>query len=353
MTNSIDLEKSFKDLKEKTQKLDWKIEDTGEYFEKQIRKITDRIIIWNKLSEYTIPFSYEKKINEINSFLDSTDYPDIVNTYRENSKWPHDNPYTFYGIPIKNNKWDELYIVNSTFLKNAQIFSDVSKTLYWDTRPILSYYSVSYLLSFFINSIAIFPQETKTHHHGLRLIFTDKIDNLKIKYHESGGLFHRIVKTFSFIFNGSIFSDYLIDYTDGTKRGKDQVELYNNSNIFSIEQEKEKSFLIKDLFELSTTKLIDSYNKIELRWMHTEMKKRYISSSILLKNYILIFAACSLARYNPFLWKKIYEGESSDYFLHYKNAIEYIEDMASFISDELERLEHKHRNGFRRSLWAY
>jgi len=353
MTHLNNTEKEMKELGNKIQKIELGNAETRDYFDKKIDSIKDSIIIWNQLEEYTIPYIYIRKIKDINLFLDSTDYPDIINMYRKNSGWTHDLPYTFNSYSLKDKDLKKMSIENSTFIKNAKIFSDISKTLYWDSRPILSYYSVSQLFSFFISSIAIFPENTKIYHHGLRLEKNNVPDNLKIKYHGYGGSFHRIVKTFSFIFNGSIFSDYLIDFIDGSTKSREQVELYPNNNVFSIDKEKERSFMIKDLFDLSQSKLEDHYEEIKLKWIHTEMKSRYINSSKLLKNYILIFAACSLARYYPSLWKTIYEGESSDHFLHYKNAIENIEEMVSFISDELKRFEQKRKNGFRHSLWSY
>lgn len=350
MNNSDNNEKKIKKIEDKLQKLEWKIDDRDRYLEERIKRLTDRITVWNQLSEYTIPSAYEKKIREINLFLDTTYYPDIVNTYRSDSKWSNDIPYTINSYVFENADFVRLSIENSTFLKNAKIFSDISKTLYWDTRPILSYYSVSYLLSFFINSIVIFPDKEKIYHHGLRLVKTNNPDKMQIKYHGLGGLFHRIVKTFSFIFNGSIFSDFLIDFTE---MSEEKIELHPNNNIFSIENKKEKSFFVKDMFDLSSDKLVDNYRKIKLKMIHTEMKNRYITSSILLKNFILIFTACSLARYYPFVWKNIYEGTKSGHFLHYKNAIENIEDMVSFVTYELKRLEQKRRNEFQYNIWSF
>ena len=61
------------------------------------------------------------------------------------------------------------------------------------------------------------------------------------------------------------------------------------------------------------------------------MDEKFISTSSLLKDYILIFIACNLARYNPTLWNEIYEGRSSKLFLHYQKAMENVEYMVFFI----------------------
>lgn len=337
------------DLEDEVKELDWKIDRKNEYFEKQIKKIRETIIVWDQLTEYTIPYSYERKLRKINSFLDTTDLPDIIKAYRKQIASNYDSPHIFNQI-IKSdrNEFKDIIFRNSTFLKNAKIFYDISKTLYWDTRPILSYYSSSYLLSFFINSIVNFHNLIP--HHGLRIrINNGNENNIEIIYLRSGS-FQRIVKTFSFISYGSIFSDYLIDFTDRPINNESQVEFYDNKNGFSIENKKH--FLLKDLLNfISESKLDETFRDLNLNWIHEDMQDRYILPSILLKNYILIFVACNLSRYHPLLWKKIYEGESSEIFLHFQNAIENIENMVSFISDEFRKLENKTRYGYQSNIW--
>jgi len=312
---------------------------------REIQEIKEGFNVWNQLIEYTIPFSYEKKIKEINSFLITTDLPSILETYREKIK-PGDNfPYIIDQKVIDDEKWfDDMVFRNTMFLKNSKTFLDISKNLYWDIKPILLYYSSSYLFSFFINTFIKY--DIKNYHHGLILkMKVDKPENVKIKI-LGYGLFPRIVKSLSFIYYGSIFSDYIIDFNNVSGQQNEEVILYNNKNKYSI-SEKQKEFTVKDLLNIN---LKDWFDNIKLEHRVYNMDEKFFSTSSLLKDYLLIFIACNLARYNPTLWSEIYEGKTSKLFLHYQKSMENVENMVFFILKIIEKWEKKEKADFLHTL---
>ena len=62
-------------------------------------------------------------------------------------------------------------------------------------------------------------------------------------------------------------------------------------------------------------------------------------NSIILKDYILIFVACNLARYNHYIWNNIYEGKTTDIFLHFQNAINNFDESVSYLSDRFKNYD--------------
>jgi hypothetical protein len=333
MNDLDDLEEKIDDLESTTNDLDSKIDD----FEEEIHKIKEGLEVWNKLIEYTIPFSYENKLLKINSFLETTKHPYILKAYREKIKPKNDIPHIINKKRTDDNDWlDEYVIRNSTFLKNSKIFLDIGKNLYWDTKPLLIYYSSSYLLSFFINSFIAFEPISK--HHGLRFDI-EKNDLKTIKIYLCNGLFSRIVKSLSFIFYDSVFSDYFIDFSGLPLSKENKVGFIENTNKFSINN---NYFLLDDLLnDVTKEKLRNLSSNMGFHHYFHLRKDRFISSSLLLKNYILIFIACGLARYNPKIWKEIYEGKTSDLFINFQKALESTENIVTFISNEFERFENK------------
>lgn len=82
------------------------------------------------------------------------------------------------------------------------------------------------------------------------------------------------------------------------------------------------------------------FNKLNLKIKQkSSYKKRFVNNSLLFKNYILIFTACNLARYNPYLWKDIYEGKSTDLFINFQEAINSVENIVEKIYNQLKSWE--------------
>lgn len=300
----------------------------------QIKKIKDNIDVWNLLSKYSIPYSYKNELIIIQKKLQYVKFKKYLDEYRNKSNIGSDIPYLYDLNDTK--KLERIIFKNSTNLKNAKIFSDVSKELYWDIKPILSYYSISYLFSSFIGFIYNFKNTRG--HHGIS-ISPDENDpnNTEIKFAKSG-LFQRIVKAFSYIFDYSIFSDY---YICPKSKLCDTKEFFviKNTNQFSISK---SSFLLGDLIESVKKDKVNGFlseltSKSSFSSFYS--KEYFVKNSIVLKDYILIFVACNLARYNHYLWKNIYEGQSTDIFLHFQKAINNIDEVVNYLSDRFKNLD--------------
>ena len=237
---------------------------------------------------------------------------------------------------MQNNNWiKDISFRNTNFLKNSQVFHEISKNVYWDVKPILIYYSSSYLFSFFINSFIDFNPSRG--HHGLSVDCQDNnIENIKVEIMKFG-LFPRIVKSLSFIFFDSLFSDYIIDFTGFPSDPNSKVELYSNSNKFSIEENKD--ILLKDLIAINIKDIKTNFRNIKLKYTFDNRWERYRTTSFLLRDYIYIFTAGFLARYKPGIWREIYEGNSSEMFIHFKKAFGSVGNTITLISDEIGRWE--------------
>jgi hypothetical protein len=122
------------------------IEDRVEYLQDEITRIQEEINVWNQLMEYTIPFSYNKNFLTINSYLATSQHSSILRKYRTQISPRYDHPHDYDKKRIENKDLvTKICFNNSTSLKNAKIFWDVSKDLYWNTKPIIAYYCASQL----------------------------------------------------------------------------------------------------------------------------------------------------------------------------------------------------------------
>jgi hypothetical protein len=48
--------------------------------------------------------------------------------------------------------------------------------------------------------------------------------------------------------------------------------------------------------------------------------QRYVKTSAILRDYILIFVSSAIARYNPVLWRQIYSGEDSKLIFDFEES---------------------------------
>lgn len=176
-------------------------------------------------------------------------------------------------------------------------------------------------------------------HHGIHSESNNNIpDDIKIKF-DKYGLFQRTIKAFTIVSDNSIFSDYLIFQIPNSNSSNKKVELFKNFNKFSIEDKKQ--FLLTELLHNLTESELNAYfNKLNLKIKQkSTYKKRFINNSLLLKDYILIFTACNLARYDPYLWKDIYEGKSTGLFINFQEAINSVENIVEKIYNKLKSWE--------------
>lgn len=72
----------------------------------------------------------------------------------------------------------------------------------------------------------------------------------------------------------------------------------------------------------------DYRNNLKLNHTPTLYHKRYIQTSII----ILIFLSCSMARYNPILWREIYSGKETDLIFHFEKSFNDVNEMIRLVN---------------------
>ena len=225
-------------------------------------------------------------------------------------------------LPLKQKQLDNTEfrktntINGTTFLKNSKEFYLASIHASIDTQPIFCYYSTMYLFSFLLNSFIRFDNPNK--HHGLYLTNTKNIDEITFKY-APNGFFQRIVNTLSILQYPSAFGKF-VPVTDSSNR----PVLKDNQTSLSLRNEND--ILLRTLVDY------DFQIDLENNNIHY-LQSRYKKTSTILRDFIIIFIACSIARYYPVLWKRIYTGNESDLILSIKKSIVNINDMIRLVND--------------------
>ena len=204
---------------------------------------------------------------------------------------------------------------NITLLRNAIELWNTATRASDAIAPILYHYSWHCFNSFFIYTFFRWePQHAKS--HGVRVILSDNIEDIKIQVLKTG-IFRRLIDTWTLIGVSLAFSPFLPLY----QRGKlnfmpNDMYLFDQSN------------------ELSLMKLL-SFNPTDFeKALYSIRRKELLNCPFLinsislptqsLKSYLVLFVASSLARYRPVLWHSILTGKTpvqSDFALHSVRAV--------------------------------
>lgn len=188
------------------------------------------------------------------------------------------------------------------FTEFMRAFSAVDE----DIKPIMLYYSMNYFLTFLSDSLLRFSWHRP--HHGL-----SGVTNLKI---QRNGAFARIVDSFFALNEPTLFSpwnekgiyasaglwDDLEMEDDFARHIKSVRDLYNKSEYTQN--------ISMSLGDLMTVRVI-LYKHFNLT---TEGSNNQISpENLILIDYLLLFLAGSIARYNPIEWRNIQGVSNEEY----------------------------------------
>lgn len=318
MTTLDDLESDIDDVRSSVSDL-----------EDNIQKLNEDMNIWGLFNERMIPFVYQKTLNNLLNNMEKTSYIETVDCFKNLIKGS-DTPYPLtiqkYG---KNNNLRHRKILRCiTFLKNSKEFLEAAKTASIDTKPIFYYYSISYLFTFLMESFVDFD-DSKIKHHGLYLNSNGGVERIAFSYNQKGGFFERLVHTLSILNYPSSFSSFISDLDD-----KNHIVLREQKTDISISNGN--SILLNKLLEHNFK--ID-YGKLKLNKHPAGIYYKYERTSVILKDFILIFLSSVIARYNPILWKNIYLGEKSNLIFHFEKSFNNVNDMIRFVNDIIVQAE--------------
>lgn len=246
--------------------------------------ITDRIFFAESLM---IPSSYQTIFKKINSNLLSNNYAVFCNTFKDKLE---DN-FKSDAPQIKNyseyTKAD--YLRNVIFLKQAYNFGNLAQTAIPEVKPLLLYYAENQLQAFFTYSL--FHFEENSIGHGLS-VSGKSYQNIGVKI-QKNGFFQRLVNSYSIL--GSNWIHCPLEFNSFEKAFKK----FDGEFIYS----KKPTIKLKKL--------------IEIKNISKPNPDGYILDQ---SDYIFLFIASSLTRYQPDLWHSIVGGEEGNEFVYFKQS---------------------------------
>jgi hypothetical protein len=246
-------------------------------------------------------------------------YEYLVKNYRNTTKrqvYPITEEY------LNSNKIAEENIV---LLKNAiELWRSASQTTD-QIAPLLFHYSWHCFNSFFAYTFFRWePQHASSHGIEIRSeSITDEIGKIALRFGKERksriekGLFQRLIDTWTLLGGSPAFGEYLPIFQEG------KISYFPNE--FYLLKES-RCLELSKLLDINPNEYFGKYSKIfgkNLVHNNSFYNSTGMPTSIL-KSYLVLFVASSIARYRPILWDSILSGETqdkADFALVYRDAL--------------------------------
>jgi hypothetical protein len=186
----------------------------------------------------------------------------------------------------------------TVFLREGIRFNSIADLASDSGKPVLKYYSLTMLQSFFSGSMVRFVNMNL--HHGLTMKYASSPKDIVVRI-ENHGKFSRIVDTYTLLGCDSRFNAF-------TLVGGEQVYVPSKTEFSYTRQPS------------LTLPQISALRRETSREYRTHTMYQGFERDLL--DYILLFAASNLARYRPSIWKEILDGEKSDYIVQIRSAMD-------------------------------
>ncbi len=251
-----------------------------------------------------------------NQFLNCySDYEYIVKCYREETGR---EIYLITKNHLKNHL--ELASQNITLLKNAiELWKTATRTSD-AVAPILYHYSWHCFNAFFVYSFFRWQPE-HCNSHGIRISkWSDDVTKIRIQFSDgNNGLFKRLVDTWSCLGTSLAFSPN-IPFIEKNKINFQKNDLYFLKDSNELEVSRLLNFNPSQDFE---RKYWSSYGRDKLVF-NPSINTWGNGATRVLRDYLILFVASSIARYRPNLWTSTLLGETrkqTDFTLSTRTAL--------------------------------
>lgn len=260
---------------------------------------------WKSLKKYLVAHSNSdfRRVN-IASIDEIKKYADLKKSFSK------EIPELLFFNNLSDEDKTELCERLSFKIKRFTEFMRAFSVVDEDIKPIMLYYSINYFLTFLSDSLLRFSWREP--HHGL-----GGKTNLTI---QKEGAFTRIVDGFFALNKPTLFSPWKEKGIYAEKRelfGEIEEDINDRIHRESVEELYNKyEYIKKPKPQLSLSEIIDTRFILYEHW--NKSKETYSSDKIsyenlILVDYLLLFIAGSIARYNPTEWTKIQSAQDEHY----------------------------------------
>ncbi len=230
---------------------------------------------------------------------------------------------------------------NIALLKNAIALWRTAGQTNDAIAPILFHYSWHCFNSFFAYTFLRWdPQHSNS--HGIYVSnFSDDVGKIKITI-KKDGLFQRLVDTWTCLGTSSAFSEF-IPFRKSKSINFQPNQMYFLKQSNCIELDKLLKFNPTNDYERYYWKTYGRKNLLQ----NTSFRNSMNGPTRILRSYLMLFVASSIARYRPILWSSVLSGSDthkSALSLEYRNSllayaqfgvnsVSFLQELSRFMTD--------------------
>jgi hypothetical protein len=304
--------------------------------EAELKRIREDSDIWELLSEHRLPYGHEQHLRSIVTALgEKTPYIEVMETIVASGadvvgKSKPAIPAPLRLVDMASEDWRKRYVQTScSCLSQAAELHALGLRSTPEVRPLLLADSCRLLLAFLVRSITYLDQVPTD--LGIS-IETEGDDPTAIELEISpDGFLATTSIALAAVERPSAFTPVIPDletYKD------DRWEPYPQRSGLSLDKP-----VITKLADLVEYDFETDARLQTMKWMIEEFHSRYVSTSSLLRDVVLMAAAAELARREPATWREVLRGEVTDLGRHVDRAQAGLRDAVRTVAEVLVAAE--------------
>lgn len=311
--------------------------------ERELRRMREDADIWDLLSEHLLPFGHEQHLRAIVASLEErTPYLEIVEAIASS-----DPPALGEAVPVAprhhrlvdlvDDRWRKRYVLTScACLSQAVELYSLGTRASPEVRPVLLADSARLVLAFLVRSVTrvdAVPPDL-----GLS-VEIDAADPSSAELEVSPeGFTSALATTLAVIERPSAFTPVIPDLE--TARSDSWVA-YGQRTGLSLHRP-----VRVPIRELVTYDFETDARSQTMRWMLEGFHARYLATSALLRDLLLVGAASEVARREPAVWRDLLRGESTDLGRHIDRAQGGLREMVRTVAEVLMAAEAGEKSAY-------
>ena len=311
--------------------------------EMELRRMREDVNIWDLLSEHRLPFGHERHLRAIVASMgEQTPYSEIIEAFNGLEPFYIEGaekvvPQPLGLIELSRDKWRTRYVQTScACLSQASELHRLASQATPEVRPMLHADSQRLLLTFFIRTVSRFEHVPSD--LGVIVDFDGSDPASAIIEVDPYGFIPTVATTLSALEHPSVFTPIIPDLE--TYR-EDRWSVYEQRTDLSLEK-----VVRMDLADLVTYDFDGDSHSQSMKWVIEEFHARYIETSRLLRDLLLIAVGAEIARLQPAVWREYLRGESTEVGRFIEGAYGGLRDTVRTVAEVLQAVEAGEKSAY-------
>ena len=304
--------------------------------EREVRRMREDSDIWELLAEHRLPYGHEHRLRAIASSLEErTPYPEVMAALEAAGRPTLGEsvaaaPRALRLVDLADDDWRVRYVGTScTCLAQATELHALGTRASPEVRPLLLADTARLLLAFMVRSVTRW--ESVPAGIGVSVEIGKEGPSSATILMSPDGLAATAAIALSMLERPSAFAPAIPDLETFKE---ERWTLYPQETALSLQRHVRVS-----MRALVTHDFDADARSQTMKWMIEPFYGRYMATSVLLRDVVLVGAAAEIARRDPAAWREVLRGETTDLGLYVERAQSGLRDAVRTVAEVLASAE--------------